>query len=269
LNSQYDRLKDGMRWMWSLGDYSRLAEVLEPHAEALADACGIDPGTTVLDVAAGNGNFALAAARRGGMVTATDITPRMVELGRARSAPVGTIEWSEADAEQLPFADASFDVAASVFGAQFAPRPQLVASEMFRVAKPGGLVAMANYSPGGFLGRLADVMASFSAHPAFELPSPFSWGDEDEVSRRFAGLSTSIEVTHRTLVFESDSVASFLEWWDETNAPQAALKAMLAPETFQKALTQKAQLVDELNESHDGRLKVSSPYILVLARKPA
>src|ERR1700724_69383 len=201
-----------MRWMWSLGDYSRLAELLEPHAEALADACHIRPRATVLDVAAGNGNFALAAARRGAIVTATDLTPRMVELGRARSAAVDNIAWAEADAEQLPFADSTYDIVASVFGAMFAPQPRLVAQEMFRGAKPGGVVAMANYSPGGYLGRLSEAMYSLSAHPAFELPSPFLWGDEDELRRRFEGLSSRIEVEHLTLHFESSSVASFLDF---------------------------------------------------------
>ena len=255
--------------MWSLGDYARLAEVLEPHAEALADACEIQPGTKVLDVAAGNGNFALAAASRGATVTATDLTPQMVELGRARSSNAGaTITWSEADAEQLPFDNGTFDVVASVFGAMFAPRPQLVASEMFRVARPGGLVAMANYSPGGFLGRLSELIASFSAHPAFELPSPFAWGDEEELRRRFAGLASSIEVTHHTLHFESESVHAFLEFWEQTNAPQAALRAMQPPETYAKVLAAERQLVEELNESRDGRVRLSSPYILALARKP-
>src|ERR1700674_2374675 len=106
-----------MRWMWSLGDYTALAEVLEPHSEALADACQIRSGSAVLDVAAGNGNFAFAAARRGAVVTASDLTPRMVELGRARSAGGGLhIEWIEADAEQLPFAAARYHVVASIFG---------------------------------------------------------------------------------------------------------------------------------------------------------
>ncbi len=155
-----------MRWMWSQGDYPRVAEVLEPHAEALAEACQITPGATVLDVAAGTGNFALAAARRGAIVTATDLTPLMVELGRARSAATGvSIRWAEADAEQLPYEDASYDIVASVFGAMFAPRPQLVAADVYR-----------------------------------------------------------------------------------------------------RAQTEKEQLVRELNESGDGRLKVSSPYILVIAR---
>jgi len=268
-NSPFDQLKVGMRWMWSQGDYPRVAEVLEPHAEALAEACQITPGTTVLDVAAGNGNFALAAARRGAIVTATDLTPLMVELGRARSADAGvSITWAEADAEQLPYEDASYDIVASVFGAMFAPRPQLVASEMFRVAKPGGLVAMANYSPGGYLGKLSDLMNALVPRPPVEFPSPFEWGDEAVLRRRFEALAASIEIQHRTLYFESDSVEAFLEFWENTNGPQAALKARVTADVYQRAQTEKEQLVRELNESGDGRLKVSSPYLLVLARVP-
>ena len=256
-----------MRWMWSLGDYSRVAEVLEPYAEALAEFCGIRPRTTVLDVAAGNGNFALAAARRGAIVTATDLTPRMIDLGRARTAHVSEIEWAEADAEQLRIADATYDVVASVFGAQFAPRPQLVAAEMFRVAKPGGLVAMANYSPGGFLGGMGALLASFSAHPAFELPSPFQWGDEEEVRHRFEGLAKSIDFDQRKLYFEGDSVEGFLAFWEETNAPQNALRTMMPPHDYQQVRAAATSLFAELNESTDGRLKLSSPYLLVRARK--
>jgi ubiquinone/menaquinone biosynthesis C-methylase UbiE len=256
--------------MWSLGDYSRLAEALEPYAEALADACDIQGGASVLDVAAGNGNFALAAAHRGGIVTASDLTPTMVELGRARSARTGAhIEWIEGDAEHLPFADATYDVVATVFGAMFAPQPQLVTAELFRVVKPGGLVAMANYGPGGFLGRLSEVMAAFSGRPPLDLPSPFLWGDEDEVSRRFAGFAASMEVMHRRLAFESSSADGLLRFWEETNPPHNALKAMLPAEGYQKVVAAWMALVEELNESTDGGVKVSSPYIFVLARKSA
>lgn len=255
--------------MWSLGDYSRLAEVLEPHAEALADACDMQAGTAVLDVAAGNGNFAIAAARRGALVTASDLTPRMVELGRARTANAGAnIQWAEADAEQLQFANRSYDVVASVFGAMFAPQPQLVASEMFRVARPGGLVAMANYSPGGFLGRMSDLIGSYSTHSAFELPSPFLWGDADELRRRFAGLAASFEITHRRLSFQSSTVEGFIKFWEETNAPQNALKAMLPPDAYQRLIVEALALIDELNESTIGQVKLSSPYIIVVARTP-
>jgi ubiquinone/menaquinone biosynthesis C-methylase UbiE len=268
LSASFGKLKDGVRWMWSLGDYAPLADALEPHSEALVDACQIRPGSAVLDVAAGNGNFALAAARRGAVVTASDLTPRMVELGRARSAAASNIEWAEADAEALPFADARYDVVASVFGAMFAPQPALVAAELFRVAKRGGLVAMANYSPGGYLGRLTEMIASFSARPAFELPSPFQWGDEDEVRRRFAPHTDSIEFTRRRLSFESSSIESFLEFWEATNPPQNALKAMLPPESYQKMIEANREVLEELNESTSGQLKVSSPYLMVLARKP-
>jgi ubiquinone/menaquinone biosynthesis C-methylase UbiE len=268
LSAPFDKLKDGMRWMWSLGDYTALAKVLEPHAEALADACQIRPGSAVLDVAAGNGNLAFAAARRGAVVTASDLTPRMVELGRARSAGGFNIDWIEADAEQLPFADDGYDIVASVFGAMFAPRPALVAAELFRVAKPGGLVAMANYSPGGYLGRLSSVLASFSATPAFELPSPFEWGDEDEVWRRFAPHTDSVEFSRRQLSFESSSIEGFLKFWETTNPPQNALKAMQPPQAYLKVIEANRLLVEELNESTTGQVKVSSPYLLVLARKP-
>jgi len=254
--------------MWALGDYPRVAELLEPGAQALADACAIGPGVSVLDVAAGNGNFALDAARRGAVVTATDITPKMVELGRARTDAAGlSIAWSEADAEDLPFADASYDIVASVFGAMFAPQPSLVAAEMFRVAKPEGLVAMANYSPGGYLGRLSLLLATFSARADFDLPWPFLWGDEEEVRRRLGELAQSIEVIHRTLSFQSASVDAFVDFWQATNAPQAAMKAMMPPEVYQRVLDAKRLLINELNESKDGRLKLTSPYILALARK--
>jgi ubiquinone/menaquinone biosynthesis C-methylase UbiE len=146
----YDRLKEGMKWMWSLGDYPELATRLQPHAEALVQSCAIGAGMKVLDVAAGNGNFAVEAARRGGEVVASDLAPRMVELGRARSEAEGlAIEWLEADAEELPLSTDRFDVVASVFGAMFAPRPGRVAAELFGVTRLGGLVAMANYSSAG------------------------------------------------------------------------------------------------------------------------
>src|SRR5579872_129524 len=197
-----DRIKQGARWLWSQGDYPTLARMLEPEAVTLAERC-VSAGMSVLDVAAGNGNFAIAAARRGGRVTATDFAPRMVELGRERSSREGLdITWLEADAESLPFPAAAFDVAASVFGAMFAPRPELVTAEMFRVVRPGGTVAMANYGSDGYLGRLSVLIGRFSTPAAVDLPSPFLWGDAMEVRRRLQPHASAVEVQPRTLRYE-------------------------------------------------------------------
>jgi SAM-dependent methyltransferase len=154
----YAQMKQGTRWMWSLGDYGELAPMLEPAADALVAACDPDPGP---DAAAGTGNVAVLAARRGATVIASDLMPRMVQLGRARSEAehLGVV-WMEADAEALPFATGRFDVVTSAFGVMFAPRPEIAASELFRVTRPGGLVVMANYTDDGFFGRLGSIVAS-------------------------------------------------------------------------------------------------------------
>ncbi len=206
------RIKQGSKWLWSQGDYTRLARLLEGPARSLAAACVI-PGMKVLDVAAGDGNFALAAARAGAAVTACDVTARMVELGRSRSRGEGRdVAWLAADAECLPFAASSFDLVGSVFGAIFAPRPELVAAAMFRVAAPGGLVVMANYGSAGYLGRFSDLINAFSSTPPSPLPSPFLWGDATEVRRRFARLASQVEIEPRTLTFRFDSIEA---WRDE------------------------------------------------------
>ncbi len=265
----YARLKDGTKWMWSLGDYPSLAVRLQPYAEALAAAASIEPGMRVLDVAAGDGNLALAAARRGAAVTACDLTPRMVELGRARSEATGlSIEWREADAEELPFPPAGFDVVASVFGAMFAPRPERVAAELFRVARPVGLVAMANYDGGGLMGRVSELISSFGPPPSVDLPSPFSWGDPGEVRSRFRELASSVEVNGRTGRFEFGSVEEGVEFWERTNPPLSALRALLSEEAHRDVVAALTRLFSRLNATNDGRLVLEWGYVEVLARKP-
>jgi SAM-dependent methyltransferase len=260
------RIKQGSKWLWSQGDYSRLATLLEPPARSLATA-HVMPGMTVLDVAAGNGNFALAAARLGAQVTASDVTAHMVELGRARSRAEGLdIAWVEADAESLPFA-AEFDLVASVFGAMFAPRPELVAAEVSRVARPNGVIVMANYGSAGFLGRLSDLIGAFSSSPPSALPSPFLWGEEHEVRRRFDGLASEISIEPRTLTFRFASVEAWHEEFAGTNPPLMALKQMLPPAAFGGLMAQAQALAEELNETVDGSLLLQSRYLEVVARK--
>jgi SAM-dependent methyltransferase len=268
--NDYARMKEATKWMWALGDYGEVARHLEPHAKALAAACGIRPGMAVLDVAAGNGNFSIAAARRGALVTASDLTPKMIELGRARTAEEGLpIEWIEADAEELPFPANRFDAVASVFGAMFAPRPERVAAELFRVTKPGGVVAMANYSDVGFLARLSALLVEFSSAPpgGLDLPSPFAWGDPDVLRSRFNGLASPIDLEPRTVTFVFASPEEGWEFWERTNPPLMALNRMLPPERYKEVVDRGRRLVREANAANDGRLVLDSKYLQVVARK--
>lgn len=220
----YGLLKEATRWMWALGDYGEVATHLEPHAQVLVVAAGVGHGMNVLDVAAGNGNFAITAAMAGASVTATDLTPKMIALGQARTTAANLkVDWREADAEALPFADKRFDIVASVFGAMFAPRPDQVASELFRVIRKGGTVAMANYSKAGFLGSFADLLTKFCASPlgGLELPSPFEWGDPEIVGRRLSGKTASLRLEGRSVTFSFRSLEEGWEFWERTK-PAAA-----------------------------------------------
>src|SRR5439155_11997776 len=147
-------LKESSRASWGATEYGPLGERLQPVALALVDACAVSAGQDVLDVAAGTGNVAAAAAREGAHVVASDWAPKMVDRGRARTEAEGLdVEWVVADVEELPFDDASFDAVLSVFGAQFGPRPERVAAELFRVLRPGGTVGMASWGTRGFQGE--------------------------------------------------------------------------------------------------------------------
>ncbi len=261
-------MKDAIRWMWSLGDYGAIASHLEPHAIELAQRSRLQAGSEVLDVAAGNGNFAIAAAGLGATVVATDLTPSMVELGRARTGALGlAIEWREADAEQLPFPDERFDVVASVFGAMFAPNPERVASELFRVTKRGGLVAMANYGPKGFLGRFTAMLAERGPAPPPGMHSPFEWGVTDEVHRRFKGLTSSIEIYPQALTFEFESLDAGWGFWERANPPLQAMLRMVDAEQAASIAEDCKKLMAELNQVSGGGLTLESDYLQVLARK--
>src|SRR5919197_2484903 len=186
-------IKERIRWMWGLGEYAELSEALRPAALALAEACAVSAGQEVLDVAAGDGNFAVACAREGASVVASDISPGMVERGRARSQREGyDIEWVEADVEDLPFEDGRFDCVGSVFGAMIAPRPEVVAAELFRVTRPGGTVGMTAWVPGSFTAEIIALGRKY-APPQPDQPLSEEWGVEETVRQRFGDLAGSVE----------------------------------------------------------------------------
>src|SRR6266550_7236291 len=170
------QLKQRSREAWDGAEYGPLAERLMPVAAELVDACAVSAGQEVLDVAAGNGNAAVVAAREGARAVASDFAPQQVERGRARTEAEGLdVEWVVADAEELPFEDDRFDCAASVFGAMFAPRPDKVARELFRVVKRGGTVGMANWGPYGSQGELFELMSRYGPPLPEGVPNPREW----------------------------------------------------------------------------------------------
>ena len=173
--------------MWASGDYPSMVETfLLPLGPTLVEACGIGPGMRVLDVAAGTGNASLPAAERGASVTASDLTPELLEAGRRKAESQGLeLEWVEADAENLPFDDESFDVVMSSIGAMFAPNHQAVADQLVRVCRPGGTIGMLNWTPEGMIGALFRTMGPFAPPPPPGAQPPPRWGGEDHVREVF------------------------------------------------------------------------------------
>ncbi|MEX2195363.1 MAG: methyltransferase domain-containing protein [Thermoleophilaceae bacterium] len=264
----YDALKDRSRAVWSLGDYSRIAPLTMPAAEALVDACAISAGQEVLDVAAGTGNAAILAAREGAAVVASDLTPALLDLGRRRAEEEDLdIEWVEADAEALPFDDARFDCVTSVFGAMFAPRPELVAQELFRVTRPGNTVGMANWTPDGFPGRLFDINAKYVPPPP-DLPRPSgAWGVEEAVRQRFEGLAGTLDMERRTVRWEFPSADEMAAHFEQGTGPAVAMREALSEERSAAVREDVLALIREFDRGSGDGVAVDCEYLLVVARR--
>jgi SAM-dependent methyltransferase len=260
-----DAIKDRNRWMWGLGDYAELSGALRPAAEALADACAVSAGQEVLDVAAGDGNFAVACAREGARVVASDLSPGMVERGRARSEREGyDIEWVEADVEDLPFEDGRFDCVGSVFGAMIAPRPRVTAEELFRVVRPGGTVGMTAWTPRGFSAELFRLGRSYA--PPSDGPMSEEWSDEAKVRERFDGLAARFEIELRTLPWRFDSPEEMVTTMGTSAPPWVAAKQNLPPERWEQLTTEARELAERW--AGDARpIELENEYALIVARK--
>ena len=187
VSTQDTELKARHRAMWASGDYPRMVETfLLPIGPRLVEACDVRPGERVLDVAAGTGNASLPAAARGAQVTASDLTPELLEAGRRRADAAGLeLEWAEADAEHLPFDDASFDVVMSAIGVMFAPHHQPAADELVRVCRPGGRIGLLCWTPEGMLGALFRLIKPFAAPPPPGAQPPPLWGSEEHLRELF------------------------------------------------------------------------------------
>jgi SAM-dependent methyltransferase len=216
-----DQIKAGMRAQWTAGDFGMVARTIASDGERFALGLQLEPGSRVLDVACGTGNVAIPLARAGCVVTGVDIAPNLLVQARKRAAAEGmTIAFDEGDAEELPYPDGSFDVVVTMFGAMFAPRPEKVVTELARVLKPGGLLAMANWTPGSFTGAMFRVGALHVPPPA-GLQPPVLWGDEATVRARlepcFGDLQTrAISMQFNLPMSPQGAVAFFREYFGPT-----------------------------------------------------
>jgi SAM-dependent methyltransferase len=230
--SAIDQLKAAHRATWDSGDYTDVADrFVIPVGRAALDAADLAPGTEVLDVAAGSGNPAIPAAQAGARVTALDLAPSLVEIGRRRAREAGVeIDWVEGDAEALPYPEAAFDVALSVLGVQFVPRHALAAAELARVIRPGGRLVMANWTPAGFIGRFFATIAPRLPNPPDGASPPPLWGDEDHLRRLFAGTGVELTIEPRSVVFEHSSPEGFVDFMAANYGPLLKARERLEPE---------------------------------------
>src|SRR5215213_5030858 len=261
-----EALKAKLRATWSAGDFGQIAKRLAAEAEKFINGLGLKPGMKVLDVACGTGNLALPAAKLGATVTGADIAVNLLEQGRARAAAEGLeIKFDEGDAEALPYEDASFDAVVTMFGAMFAPRPELVASELKRVCCPGGFIAMANWTPTGFLGQMFKTMSSHVPPPP-GMPSPVLWGSEETVRQRLGEGISKLETTPQkiTWVFPF-SPAEVIERFRMYYGPTQKAFGSLDEEKQAALRKDLEQLWATHNQATDGTTRVDAEYLEVVA----
>jgi len=252
---------------WASGDYAVVGTTLQIVGENLAEAADVRAGERVLDVAAGNGNATLAAARRFGLVTSTDYVPALLEKGRERARAEGlNVHFQVADVEALPFADGSFDTVLSTFGAMFAPDHKRTASEMLRVLRVGGRIGMANWTPDSFVGGLFKVIGAHVPPPA-GLKPPALWGTEAHVVELFGAQAPQIRTTKRIFTFRYRSAAHWLQVFRDYYGPTLKAFAALDPAGRQALERDILVLLEQKNTAGASSLVVPSEYLEIVVTK--
>lgn len=268
MTTEMETLKSKLRATWSAGDFGYIARTYESGAREFVERLNLGKGTRVLDVACGTGNLSIPAARTGAEVTGIDLVPALIEQAIERSGieALGA-EFDIGDAEAMPYLDTSFDVVMTMFGAMFAPRPEVTAAELKRVTRHGGLIAMANWTPEGFIGQMFKTTGQH-VKPPVGMPSPLLWGLEDVVSERFSEGILDVQTTRRKIYFvlplsPAETVEHFRLYYGPT---QKAFDSLDEP--GKGAL--RADLVElwsDHNAATDGTTLVESEYLEVRAIK--
>jgi len=253
---------------WSAGDYAVVGTTLQIVGESLCEALDLRAGERVLDIAAGNGNATLAAARRWCDVVSTDYVPSLLERGRARASAEGLpVQFEQADAENLPYPDHSFDVVLSTFGVMFTPDQDKAAAEMARACKPGGRIGLANWTPASFVGEIFKTMGKYLA-PAAGVKSPALWGTEARLNELFGERLDSMAIERKDFVFRYRSAAHWLEVFRTFYGPVHKAFGALDAEEQEALAADLIALAERFNRATDGTLVAPSEYIeAVIKRK--
>jgi len=265
---QAEVLRARVRATWTAGDFGRIAVGYEEGAAAFIERLGLKPGDQMLDVACGTGNLALPAARAGARVTGIDIAPALVVQLAARAAAEGlTLEAREGDAEALPFADDSFDTVVTMFGAMFAAHPQQAANELLRVTRPGGRIAMANWTPEGFVGRMLKLTVGYVPPPA-GVPSALLWGNARTVEERIGAGLSDLRFERRAMVLAypfgpEETVELFRTWYGPTVRAFAALEE----ERQRRFFDDLVRLWTEHNTAGPNGTRVESEFLAVVGTR--
>jgi SAM-dependent methyltransferase len=254
-------VKTRQQAVWASGDYAVIGTTLQLVGELLAEACDLQWGETVLDVAAGNGNATLAAARRGAAVTSTDYVAALLDRGAQRAAAEGfDITFQAADAEALPFETGRFDAVLSTFGVMFTPDHAKSASEMIRVCRPGGRIGLANWTPEGFIGQLFKTMGRHLPPPAGVKP-PSLWGTETHLQALFGEQAASIRTTRRLFNFRYRSAAHFIDVFRAWYGPVHKAFAALGPDKGVALEADLTELINTHNRAGGSSLVVPGEYL--------
>jgi len=259
-------VKQKQQATWASGDYAVIGTTLQLMGERLCEAVDVSAGQRVLDVAAGNGNASLAAARRGCQVTATDYVPELLDKARRRAeAEELTITTQEADAEDLPFGDASFDVALSTVGVMFTPNPQQAAAELLRVVCPGGRIGLACWTPEGFVGQMFKIVGAHVPPPE-GVPSPLLWGTEARI-RELLGAGAELQIERRHFPFRFRSAEDYFETFKAFYGPLVKAWAALDEDGRRSLHSQLVALADGANRNPAGALTIDAEYLEVVATR--
>lgn len=269
VSPELESLKSRLKSTWMAGDFGIIAKSLESAAEEFVERLALAPGARVLDVACGSGNAAIAAARAGARVTGADIATNLLEQARARAHSEGlSIQFDEGDAEQLPYADQTFDVVVSMFGVMFAPRPEVAAAELVRVCRSGGRIALANWTPGSFAAEMFAAVGKSVPPPPVPLPPPIQWGDESIVRQRLSDGIAGVQVAKRTCTIRypfppSEVVELFRNYFGPVNRAFAAVD----PAKQADLRRDLEQVWSSRNRATDNTTRVDAEYLEVLAAR--